>query len=115
MLKKGSPYSSVTPEKCLSPREAAILKYRESKNVAEAKALELEEGLKQSELADWLKSMPSDDLLNQFYDKDRLQKIGDDKLKKMLAIKAAEENAKEYFALEIWPSKRQSIIAGISV
>ena len=66
-------------------------------------------------MTDMLNAMTADDLLEKFYDPERLEE-----LKKKtgwcqsgfftLACRSAKELASEYFALKIWPVKKQEIL-----
>ena len=114
MLKQGKPYSSITPEKYLSPKESAMAKYNDTQKIINAQRLAIEEDLQKTELTNWLQNMTGDDLLNQFYEPEKLQKIGNNKILKTIAFRDSEKLAKEYFIKEIWASRKQEILESLS-
>lgn len=110
LLKKGSPYSSKTPDLYLNPQEEAMKKYMDSKLSQLRGKQELENSLMQIALQEWQGNL-GDEELNEF-----CSKLDNDmpgvpfKVQATLTRTKALKNAKEYFITNLWPSMKNKVV-----
>ena len=107
MLKNGNPYSSITPESYLNPRELAIKRYQESKKLREAKLKQIEEDMFNSELEDWLNDLDNFDRVKILSDADIPNNLRPNMKKRL-------ENGhlKTHFEENVWPEIKKSVMSG---
>jgi hypothetical protein len=110
LLKKGHPYNSITPDKCISPVQDALNKHNQMLLVQRAKEQQLLQQIKDTEFSVWIEELPEEELLLLCPEKEVPLKDSE-KLFKTVRKRMAREKAKDYFDAEIWPSKKQSILA----
>jgi hypothetical protein len=104
MLKKGQPYSSVTPDKVLSPREEAMQEYITAQKKLHNKVQELENQTKEFELQEWLKALPEQELAT-FISSDPCPPGVPERVYQTSRRKKAFVAAQEYFLTILWPQK----------
>ena len=110
LLKKGQPYNSVTPDKCVSPQQDALNKHNHMLQTQHARELELMQQIKDTEFSLWLEAFPDDELF-LLCPENAVPLKATDKLFKTVRKRMAKEKAKDYFDAEIWPTKKQAILA----
>jgi hypothetical protein len=110
LLKKGQPYNSITPDKCVSPVQDALNKHNQMLLVQRTKEQQLLQQIKDTEFSVWIEELPEEELLLLCPEKEVPLKDSE-KLFKTVRKRMAREKAKDYFDAEIWPSKKQSILA----
>ena len=106
LLKKGMPYSSKTPERYLSPKDAAMNTYLAVKKKQQEQHLKIEGKMRELEYKDWLSNLSQIALLKFTFESDfaDLPK----KIRKTMRKRKALECAKKYFNAEIWPIKKKN-------
>jgi hypothetical protein len=110
MLKKGKPYSSVTPGKFVSPQQEAMSLYLASKERQVNEQLATEEKIKSIEFLDWQSKLPEEELLS-LCPESELDKPGlTDKLRRTMRYRMAKEYSRSYFDIEIWPAKKAQVL-----
>ena len=110
LLKKGQPYSSVTPDKFLSPQAEAMKEYMLAQEQKHAKMLEIEVKTKKFVLQEWLDSLNEEELLS-FSDSSYVRPEGmPEKIYQTSKRKKMLENAKEYFDTIMWPKRLKEIL-----
>ena len=110
VLKKGKPYSSVTPEKCLTPREEAMQEYLLAQEKRNLKILEIESKTKEFSLQEWLSTLSEEEILN-FNSQNNVCPPGvPERIFQISRKKKALSCAKDYFDTIIWPQKRKQIL-----
>ena len=111
LLKKGQPYSSKTPDKVLSPREAAMQEYLQAQQKKNLKILEIETQTKDFAQQEWLNSL-SEQELSGFNQSNEPRPDGmPEKIFEISRRKKALAQAKEYFNTIIWPTRQKEILA----
>jgi len=111
MLKKGKPYSSKTPDKYLSPRDEAMQEYLNAKEQRHNAERERIQRVKKIEFEEWADQLPESELLAMAPEQPKLPGLSVN-AKKRLFRKSAMEEAQKYFDVEIWPERKQKILAG---
>jgi len=110
VLKKGKPYSSVTPEKCLTPREEAMQEYVLAQEKRNLKILEIESKTREFSLQEWLSALSEEEILN-FNSQNNVCPPGvPERIFQISRKKKALSCAKDYFDTIIWPQKRKQIL-----
>jgi predicted transcriptional regulator len=110
LLKKAQPYNSVTPDKCVSPVQDALNKHNQMLLAQRTKEQQLLQQIKDTEFSVWIEELPEEELLLLCPEKEIPLK-NSEKLFKTVRKKMAKEKAKDYFDAEIWPNKKQNILA----
>ncbi len=111
LLKQGKPYSSVTPEKCLSPREEAMKEYLLAQEKKNLKTLEVEIKAKELALQEWICNLTDETLLEFNQDNESCPNGMPEKLYQLSRRKKALALAKEYFDAVIWPKERKKVLS----
>ena len=107
MLKNGNPYSSITPESYLNPRELAIKRYQESKKLREAKLKQIEEDMFNSELEDWLNALDNSDRVKILSNADI-----PNNLRPNMKRRLESGHLKTHFEENVWSEIKQSVMSG---
>ena len=111
MLKKGNPYSSITPDKFLTPQQEAMRDYLAAQAKNKSISSELENKSKETAFKDWLSALPEEELLEYVKDYTRLEGVPE-KIYQTSKRKKALASAKDYFDTMIWPQKLKQILNG---
>ena len=107
VLKRGEPYSSVTPENYMTPRELAMQKYREHQKLREDKLKQIEEDIFNSELEDWLNALDNSDRVKILSDADIPNNLRPNMKKRLES-----GHLKTHFEKNVWPEIKQSVMSG---
>ena len=107
VLKRGEPYSSVTPENYMTPRELAMQKYQEFQKLREAKLKQMEQEVLKLEFDDWLNNLGKTEKDKILITANTNKALGDRANRRI-------ENAhlKTHFEENIWPEIKQSVMSG---
>ena len=110
LLKKGQPYNSITPDKCVSPIQDALNKHNQMLLSQRALEQQMLQQIQETEFALWRDGL-SDEQLLDFCPESELASGVPVNLRKTYRLRKAKELTRDYFDAELWPAKKQTLLA----
>ena len=110
LLKKGQPYNSITPDKCVSPIQDALNKHNQMLLLQRTQEQQMLQQIQETEFTLWRDGL-SDEQLLDFCPESELAPGVPVNLRKTYRLRKAKELTKDYFDAELWPAKKQELLA----
>ena len=110
LLKQGKPYACKTPDKFMTPLQEAMHNYQQAKTIQKQREQQMLKELQDTEFLSWQSELSEEKLLELCPEAEISNDIPVN-IRKTMRRKKALELSCAYFETEIWPKKKQEILA----